>query len=133
MNLFGSLFNPSDPMIALAKSGDPSRFVEWFRTAQVFVVFRDSEPEPIGDNEGAFTYGPEGDELLPVFSTEAAAQAFVDRYADLVQRAIPLVARSLEGTALAPILAGRRLGVVLNPLTDEEYEVSREFVAELNA
>ena len=155
MKLFGNLFTPEDPLIALARSGDFRTFAESFLSSEVFVVSRPIErsldPERMtaeelaeiteeaaraaGEESGlsAFTYGPEGDEVLPVFSTEAAAQAFVEAYVRLANRVIPFITASLEGAALVPLLAGRRIGVVLNPLSDEEYELPRELVSELNS
>ena len=38
MKLFGSLFTPEDPLIALARSGDIRTFVESFLSSEIFVV-----------------------------------------------------------------------------------------------
>jgi hypothetical protein len=155
LKLFGGLFTPGDPLIALARSGDFRTFARSFLSSQVFVVSSpvarslapaevtaealseevDEAPRAATDASGidAFTYGPAGEEVLPVFSSEAAAQAFVQAYVELANRVIPFITASLEGAGLVPLLAGRRIGVVLNPLTENEYELPRELVAELRS
>ncbi len=153
--LFGNLFKPGDPLIALARSGDFRTFAQSFRSSELFVVSSpvarsldsshltaddlreqlEQAARTAADESGfsAFTYGPEGEEVLPVFSTEAAAEAFVKGYVQLVHRVIPMIIASLEGATLVPLFAGKRLGVVLNPLTDEEYELPRDLLVELES
>jgi hypothetical protein len=82
------------------------------------------------DSFEPFIYGPEGSECLPVFSCHEAADTFVRNYVQAVNRVIPFVVGSLEGARILPLLRGS-IRLILNPLTDEETELPRDFQAEL--
>ncbi len=77
-----------------------------------------------------FTYGPEGREILPVFSCREAAETFVRNYVQAVNRVIPFVVASLDGAQLLPYLKGT-IRLCLNPLTETELDLPRELQAEL--
>lgn len=146
------LFAVGDPLVEVARSGDGSLFKEAFCTSEIYVVSKagsrslDLSSTTADDLHGlveeaaretaeerpfeAFTYGPEGREVLPVFSCREAAETFVRNYVLAVNRVIPFVVASLEGARLLPYLTGT-IRLTLNPLTDTELELSRELQAEL--
>jgi hypothetical protein len=146
------LFSIGDPLIELARSGDSSLFKETFCASEVFVVSKAGsitlDPESMTADDlqemmeeaaheiaeerpfPAFTYGPEGREVLPVFSCREAAETFVRRYVQAVNRVIPFAIASLEGSSLLPFLDGT-IRMTLNPLTDSELELPRDLQAEL--
>ncbi len=147
------LFGREDPLVELARSGDGKLFAESFRRSEVFVVStpvdRSLDPERVTadelrrlvdaaaraarDDSGlrAFTYGVEGNEFLPVFSSAENAEKFIRRYVQAAHRVIPFLTASLAGAARRPLLAGSGLTVVLNPLSESEYELPREVVVEI--
>ena len=108
-------FSLGDPLVEVARSGDGSLFKETFRNSEIFVVSRpvpqSLDPDLMSDEDlrelmesaaremakdgpvEPFTYGPESDRVLPVFSCEAAAEAFVEAYVKAAKRVIPLVQR----------------------------------------
>ena len=146
------LFNVGDPLIELARSGESALFKEAFCSSEVFVVSKagagsldpasmsgedleslieEAARETAGEGPfHAFTYGPEGREILPIFSCRDAAEIFIRRYVKAVNRVIPFVVASLEGVELLPHLKGT-IRVTLNPLTDDELELPRDLQTEL--
>lgn len=130
------LFQASDPLIELARSGEAALFALSFIESELFVVSipvaRSLAPAAVSGLR-PFTYGPEGDESLPVFSSEETAEEFVKGYVRAANRVIPFVIAGLRGAALLPLLSARRLSVVLNPLADSEYELPRDLVSALEA
>lgn len=148
------LFSVGDPLIELARTADGPLFKETFCASEVFVVSKPVDasldpdamsPESLaGLLESAvwassqdspiapFTYGPESDRVLPVFSCESAAEAFVEAYVRAAHRVIPFVIASLEGSSLLPLLRGP-VRVALNPLTESEFDLPAALQAELLA
>lgn len=146
------LFSIGDPLIEVARSGDGSLFKEAFCSSEVFVVSkagsRSLDPKSLSGEDlqalmeeaaretaedgpfQAFTYGPDGEEVLPVFSCREAAETFVLNYVRAVNRVIPFVVASLEGARLLPYLTGT-IRLTLNPLTDTELELPPKLQAEL--
>lgn len=149
-----SLFQLGDPLVELAKSGDAPLFARSFLESELFVVstpvdrslspsaFSAEELQELmeaaarvaSDGSGfrPFTYGPEGETALPIFSTEEAAADFVKTYVEAVNRVIPFVIAAVSGSVLAPLLAGHGLSVVLNALSDAELELPRDLVSEID-
>jgi hypothetical protein len=147
-----SLFSTRDPLIEVARSGDGSLFKETFCSSRVFVVAkvdsRSLDPAPEADDPRqssvedsaqntveeslleAFIYGPEGSEVLPVFSCREAAEMFIRNYLQAVNRVIPFVVGSLRGDHILPLLTGT-IRLTLNPLTDTELELPVELQTEL--
>lgn len=150
--LLRRLFDIGDPLIELARSGDVSLFKEAFCSSELFVVSkagsRSLDPVSMSGDDlrgmieeaaretaedgpfHAFTYGVEGREILPLFSCQEAAETFIRNYVQAVNRVIPFVVASLEGSQLLPLLKGT-IRVTLNPLTDNELALPRELQAEL--
>jgi hypothetical protein len=146
------LFGAGDPLIELARSGDTSLFKEAFCSSEVFVVSKAGSITPeaqsmtadelqsavseaarkVADGSPfeAFVYGPEGSQILPVFSCQEAAERFVRRYVRAANRVVPFVIASLEGVHVLPFLRGT-VRMTLNPLSSTELELSRDLQAEL--
>lgn len=148
------IFSFGDPLVELARAGDPSLFKKAFCSSEVYVVStpvdRSLDPDSMSADEltdlldaavwaagddapvAPFTYGPESDRVLPVFSCEGTAEAFVEAYVKAAHRVIPFVISSLEGASLLPLLGGP-VRMALNPLTDSEFDLPAAVDAELRA
>lgn len=77
-----------------------------------------------------FTYQDANGILLPIFTTETAAQKFVTEYVSEVKKIIPFLVMVMSGEVLLDYLS-EDTELILNPKNPSEYKFSKKDLAAL--
>jgi len=145
-----SIFGNADALAEAGKSGRFQEFVRLFLVSELTLlslpVSSSLDPENATEQEilelvenaaqrssaqtGAslFTFQEGSMTVLPVFTSEKAAQKFVEQYASQVHRIIPFEVLGLKGETLLSFLS-EDVRIILNPKNQSEYRLREKEMA----
>jgi hypothetical protein len=142
-----NIFGNADALIEAGKSGKSQEFVSLFLTSELTLLSLPvaesldatnlTEKELLDLVENAaqqvsqqtevnlFTFEDGTTTVLPVFTSDKAAQKFVEQYVSQVQKIIPFQVLGLKGETLLNFLS-EDAKVVLNPKNPSEYRLTKK-------